>query len=158
MTTLNSYPIAVVLLLCASYAGGLTSQHEPEPQKQVTDTLRQMYDAEKRRDLQFVLSHLSDDFAEVAGNGKVYHRSDIEAGWADVSLKDYKLSDCIFNLMAPDAAYLSCILEVDATYKGQPLPGHFRVTWLWTFEKGSWLLRFEQGTVIPDQKGEKPAT
>ena len=68
-----------------------------------------------------MLSHLSDDFADVARDGKVYHRSDIEAGWPDVTLKGYKLSDCIFKLMIRDAAYLSCMMEVDATYKGQLL-------------------------------------
>jgi hypothetical protein len=50
------------------------------------------------------------------------HRADIEAGWSDVVMRDYKLSDCVFKLMIRDAAYLSCKMEVDATYKGWPHP------------------------------------
>jgi ketosteroid isomerase-like protein len=136
---------------------GGSSRDEAASQKQVSDTLHQMYEAEKRKDLHFVLSHLSDDFAEVAGDGNVYHRADIEAGWSDVTLKDYKLSDCIFQLMTRDAAYLSCRMEVDATYKGQPFPQRFRVTTVWTRQQGGWLIRFEQGTIIPEQKKETPA-
>lgn len=106
----------------------------------------------RRKDLKFVLSHLAEDFAEVAGDGGVYHRADIEAGWSDVVLHDYKLSGCVFKLMTRDAAYMSCMMDLDATYKGQPFPRHFRVTTVWTRQKSEWLLRFEQGTVIPDSK------
>jgi len=138
------------------FVGGVSSRDESAAQKQISGTLHQMYEAEKRKDLNFVLSHLSDDFAEVGGDGKLYHRSDIEAGWSDVRLKDYKLSDCIFKLMTRDAAYLSCMMEVDATYKGQPFPQHFRVTTVWTQRKDAWLIRFEQGTIIPEQKQGQP--
>jgi hypothetical protein len=146
-----------ILLLSAVFVGGVRSRDESASQKQISDTLHQMYEAEKRKDLNSVLSHLSDDFAEVAGDGNVYHRSDIEAGWSDVTLKNYKLSDCIFKLMTRDAAYLSCMMEVDSTFKGQPLPQHFRVTTVWTRRKGAWLIRFEQGTTIPEQKKDSPA-
>ena len=145
------------LLLSSAIGCGVRSRDEAASQKQVSDTLHQMYEAEKRKDLNFVLSHLSDDFAEVAGDGNVYDRSDIQAGWADVALNDYKLSDCIFKLMTRDAAYMSCVMEVHATYGGQPLPPRFRVTTVWTRQKGAWLIRFEQGTIIPEQKKDNAA-
>ena len=147
--------LAASFVLFSGFATPVSSRDESASQKQITDTLHQMYEAEKRKDLNFVLSHLSEDFAEVAGDGNVYHRRDIEAGWSDVKLHDYKLSDCIFKLMTRDAAYLSCRMEVDATYKGQPFPPRFRVTTTWTRQKGQWLVRFEQGTIIPDQKAEE---
>jgi hypothetical protein len=158
MKITNLFLTASVLLVSAAFVGGASSQDESASQKQISSILHQMYEAEKRKDLNFVLSHLSDDFAEVAGDGKVYYRSDIEAGWSDVTLRDYKLSDCIFKLMIRDAAYLSCMMEVDATYKGQPFPQHFRVTTMWTRRKGVWLIRFEQGTIIPEHKKGSPAT
>jgi hypothetical protein len=127
---------------------GQRTKEEVAAEKQITGTLHQMYEAEKQRDLKFVLSHLADDFAEVAGNGGVYHRADIEAEWHNVELRDYKLSDCAFKLMARDSAYLSCRMEVNATYKGQPFPGRIRVTTVWTRHGGEWLIRFEQGTTI----------
>lgn len=120
-------------------------------EQQITSTLHQMYEAEKRRDLKFVLAHLADDFAEVSGDGKIYHRSDLEAGWNDVHLTDYKLSDCVFQLLTADVAYQSCGMEVDATYKDQSFPRRVRTTWVWTRQQGAWLIRFEQGTIIPDQ-------
>jgi ketosteroid isomerase-like protein len=148
---------ASCLLFSASLVAGGGSVEESAAEEQISGTLHQMYEAEKRKDVNFVLSHLADDFAEVAGDGAVYHRSDIQAGWADVALRDYKLSDCIFKLMTHDAAYLTCIMAVDATYKGQPFPRRFRVTTVWTRHKGEWLIRFEQGTIISEPKQNNPA-
>ena len=145
------------LFVSASFIAGRSSRGQSAAEKQISGTLHQMYEAEKRKDLNFVLSHLADDFAEVAGDGGIYHRSDIQAGWADVALKNYELSDCRFKLMTRDAAYLTCILEVDATYKGQPLPRRLRVTTVWTREKGEWVIRFEQGTIIPEPKKDSPS-
>jgi ketosteroid isomerase-like protein len=140
----------VVLALCAfSLALAWGAPQQAATETQITATLRQMFEAEKRRDLKFVLSHLAGDFAEVAGDGKIYHRADIQAGWADVRLNDYKLSDCVFKRMTADAAYLSCALQVDATYQGQPFPKQLRVTTVWTRRQGDWQIRFEQATVIP---------
>jgi ketosteroid isomerase-like protein len=147
--------VAVILfntLLCRS---GAQANEPVTAEKQITETLHQMYEAEKRRDLPFVLSHLAEDFAEVAGDGAIYHRADIETGWNDVSLSGYSLTDCVFKLVTPDAAYLSCRMEVAATYKGQPLPGLFRVTTLWTHQNDRWLIRFEQGTIIPGSSPKK---
>lgn len=133
----------------------LASGQGPSPldvEKQITTTLHQMYEAEKRKDLDFVLAHLAPDFAEVAGDGRIYHREDIEREWSNVSLHAYTLSDCIFKQLASDVAYLSCQMSVDAVYKGQPFPGLFRVTTVWTRSNDGWAIRFEQGTVIPDEK------
>ncbi len=148
----------LVTVICISSAYRMVGQSSDQAlavEKQITTTLHQMYEAEKRRDLKFVLSHLADDFAEVSGNGGVYHRADIESGWADVELREYKLSDCIFKLMVRDAAYMSCTMEVDATYKGQPFPQRFRVTTIWTHQKHEWLIRFEQGTIIPEEPKDR---
>ena len=157
MKITKSLLAASFLLFSASFVAGRSSLDESAAEKQISGTLHQMYEAEKRKDLNFVLSHLADDFAEVAGDGTVYHRSDIQAGWADVALKDYKLSDCLFKLMTHDVAYLTCIMDVDATYKGQPFPQRFRVTTVWTRHKGEWLIRFEQGTIIPEPKKNSSA-
>jgi ketosteroid isomerase-like protein len=142
-------------LLAALLCTAAAQSNEVVVEKQITETLHQMYEAEKRRDLPFVLSHLAEDFAEVAGDGGIYHRADIEAGWNDVSLSSYALTGCVFKLVTPDAAYLSCRMEVTATYKRQPLPGLLRVTTLWTHQNDSWLIRFEQGTIIPNSSPRK---
>ncbi len=145
--------VVAVVLLWLSLSGTMMGQATSAPsgiERRLTATLHQMYEAEKRKDLRFVLNNLTEDFAEVAGDGNIYHRSDILAGWSEVVLTDYKVSDCVFNLLTADVAYLSCRLEVDATYKGQPLPKLFRVTTVWVHQKDRWLIRFEQGTIIPE--------
>lgn len=152
MRTMKVVLLSALGLSSAASISAQTIDSVSSVEKQVTTTLHQMYEAEKHRDLKFVLSHLADDFAEVSGDGGIYHRSDIEAGWADIELRNYDLSDCVFKLMTPDAAYLSCKMGVDATYKGQPFPQRFRVTTIWTRLKDQWLIRFEQGTVIPEPK------
>ena len=150
MTIPRVVAVAVLCLLSSGLVTGQTPKEEVAVEKHITSTLHQMYEAEKRKDLKFVLSHLAEDFAEVAGDGVVYHRADIEAGWSDVVLNNYELSACVFKLMTRDAAYLSCKMGVDATYKGQPLPKRLRVTTVWTRHKGEWRIRFEQGTIIPE--------
>jgi hypothetical protein len=150
--------IVSVAVLCISVCSALVGQRTKEEEaveRRITDTLHQMYEAERWRDLKFVLSHLADDFAEVAGNGGVYHRVDIEAEWSNVALHDYKLSDCAFKLMTRDSAYLSCKMELDATYKGQPFPSRLRVTTVWTRHGGEWSIRFEQGTTILEPSSSK---
>ena len=142
--------VAVLCLIGTIACAWQTPGEAQAAEKTITSTLHQMYEAEKRRDLKFVLAHLADDFAEVGGDGGVYHRADIEAGWADVKLNDYELSACIFKLASHDAAYLSCKMSVNATYKGAALPRNMRVTTLWTRASGQWLIRFEQATIIPE--------
>ncbi len=155
MTIARIVAVAVLCLSSSSLVAGQSPEEEAAVEKQITGTLHQMYEAEKRKDLKFVLSNLAEDFAEVAGNGGVYHRADIEAGWSDVALHDYKLSDCAFKLMTRDSAYLSCKMELDATYKGQPIPSRLRVTTVWTRHGGEWSIRFEQGTTIVEPSNSK---
>ena len=140
--------IHMIALLCALTAVS-AAQSDADTEIQLRTAINQMYAAEKKHDLNFIRSYLSDDFAEVAGDGRVYHLKDIEAGFADMELRDYNLSDCVTKLVAPNAAYLSCAMEVDASFKGNSLPRLFRVTWLWTRAKDRWVVRFEQATLVP---------
>ena len=139
--------IHVIALFCLTAVSA--AQSDANIETQLLTTLHKMYAAEKQHDLNFIRSYLSDDFAEVAGDGHVYHWKDIEDGFADMELREYKLSDCVAKLVASDAAYLSCAMEVDASFKGNPLPRLFRVTWLWTRAKDRWVVRFEQATIVP---------
>lgn len=150
--------VVAVAMLCIWFTGATFAQSPKKAdsvEKQIKSLTAQMYEAEKRKDLKFIFSHLSEDFAEVAGDGKIYRRSDIEAAFGGLVLNDYKLSDCIFKLMTSDSAYMSCLMEVDATINGQQFPKHFRVSWIWTQQKGNWLVRFEQGTLIPEPPKSK---
>jgi hypothetical protein len=149
MNVMRIGAVALLSLASAGVVAGQSAKESAGAEKLITGTLHQMYEAEKRRDLAFVLAHLGEDFAEVAGDGLIYHRSDIEAEWANVVLNDYELTDCVFKLMTRDTAYLSCKMKVDAVFKGQSFPDRLRVTTFWTREKGKWLIRFEQETILP---------
>ena len=140
--------VFIVALICAVSAVSV-AQSDAEIETQLLTTLNRMYAAEKKHDLNFIRSYLSDDFAEVGGDGRVYRWKDIAAGFADMELRQYKLSECVSKLVASSAAYLSCAMEVDATFKGNPLPRLFRVTWIWTSANDRWVVRFEQATIMP---------
>jgi hypothetical protein len=143
--------IHVIALFCLTVVSA--AQSDANIETELLTILHKMYAAEKQHDRNFIRSYLSDDFAEVAGDGRVYRWKDIEGGFADMELREYKLSDCVTKLVAPDAAYLSCAMEVDASFKGTPLPRLFRVTWLWTRAKERWVVRFEQATIVPAATG-----
>ena len=139
--------INVIALFCLTAVSA--AQSDATIETQLLTTLHKMYAAEKQHDINFIHSYLSDDFAEVAGDGHVYHWKEIEAGSADMELRDYKVSDCVTRVVTSDAAYMSCAMDVNASFKGNPLPRLFRVTWLWTRAKDRWTLRFEQATIVP---------
>ncbi|MGZ4836225.1 MAG: nuclear transport factor 2 family protein [Terriglobales bacterium] len=140
--------IDVIALLCL-LTGISSAQTNGVTEKQLLTILHQMYAAEKKHDLNFIRSYLSDDFAEVGGDGRVYHWKDVEAGFADMELREYKLSDCVTKVVASEVAYMSCAMQVDASFKGNALPRLFRVTWLWTRANDRWVVRFEQATIVP---------
>jgi ketosteroid isomerase-like protein len=47
-----------------------------------------------------------------------------------------------------NTAYLTCRMEVDASYQGTPLPKEMRVTWLWRKSASGWKVSFEQATLM----------
>ncbi len=150
--------VVAVAVLCLSSLGVIAAQSAKEKasaEQQIRSLTMQMYDAEKRKDLKFIFAHMAEDFAEAGGDGKIYRRSDIEAAWNDVVLQEYKLSDCMFKLMTTNSAYMSCLMEVDGTFKGQAFPKHIRVSWVWAQQNGKWLVQFEQGTVVPEPATSK---
>ncbi len=83
--------IPVIALFCLTAVSA--AQSDAKIETQLLTTLHKMYSAEKRHDLSFIRSSLSDDFAEVAGDGRVYHWKDVEDGFTDMELREYKLSD-----------------------------------------------------------------
>jgi hypothetical protein len=118
-------------------------------EQEITGILQQMYEAEQRRDLDFVLPHLTTDFTEVAGDGGIYHREDIIREWPNVKLMRFKISGFVFRQLSANVAYLSYRLDMNAQYKDQPFPASERVTTIWVMQQGQWRVCFEQGTVIP---------
>jgi hypothetical protein len=63
--------ISIGVLVCA-LTGVATAQSDAALQEQLLATLHRMYAAEKTHDLAVIRSCLSDDFAEAAGDGRIY--------------------------------------------------------------------------------------
>lgn len=148
---MTDWKIAMLVLSCVGLMEVARAQNtgkSRDVEQEITTTLKQMYEAEKRKDLGFVIAHLADDFAEVSEDGKIYHRDDIVKGWPEMAVSQCEPSDFVFTLMTKDAAWLSYRLHVEATFQGVALPKEFRVTTVWTRTKGKWVIRFEQGTVL----------
>ncbi len=140
--------ITSTFLVVYTLIGIVLAQNDAATQEQLLATLHQMYAAEKNHDLAAIRSHVSDDFAEAAGDGSLYHWKDVEAGFADLQLHTYQLSDCTTRVIGTGAAYMSCRMEMDASYRGTALPRLMRVTWVWSRTKDRWVVRFEQATVV----------
>jgi ketosteroid isomerase-like protein len=142
--------IKAVVLVCISTTLLIVAQSsDPTLEKELLAVLHPIYAAEQRHDLAYVKSHLDEDFAEVAGDGNVYGFNDIEKGFAEMQLNHYALTNCIARAMGVNAAYLTCRMEVEASYQGTPLPKEMRVTWLWKKSVSGWKVSFEQATLIP---------
>lgn len=139
---------AVIVLVCVCTTLIVAQSSNPTLEKELLAVLHPMYAAEQRHDLAYVKSHLDVDFAEVAGNGNVYGFDAIEKGFADMQLKHYEMTDCIARPIDLHAAYLTCRMEVDASYQGTPLPKDMRVTWIWKKSASGWKVSFEQATLI----------
>lgn len=153
--------LAALAVICALFGTAFAQQQATtfadaaQVEKLITDRLHQMYEAEKRGDLDFILANLADDFAEVGGDGEIYRKADIKEHFHEVTVNSYSVQDMLFHRMTDDSAYVIYGLTVDATYNGQKFPGRFRVSTVWTKVNGDWKLRFEQGTIIPEKAPEK---
>lgn len=140
---------AVILLACSCVTLTTLAQRSDRTlEKELLAVLHPMYAAEQRHDLAYIKSYLDTDFAEVAGDGNVYGFEAIEKGFADMQLKHYELTDCVARTMNDSAAYMTCRMNVDASYQGTPLPKEMRVTWLWKKSASGWKISFEQATLI----------
>ena len=140
----------LVIMACVSVALPLVGQtSDPAMEKELLAVLYPMYAAEQRHDLAYVKAHLDEDLVEVGGDGNLYGFKDIEKGFADMQLKRYELTNCVARAVDVNAAFLTCRMEVEASYQGTPLPKDMRVTWLWKKSASGWKVNFEQATLIP---------
>jgi hypothetical protein len=63
--------LLTIALFCLS--GVSLAQGDAQTETQLLTTLHKMYAAEKKHDFNFIRSYLSDDFAEVGGDARVYN-------------------------------------------------------------------------------------
>jgi hypothetical protein len=110
---------------------------------------REMIEAEHKHNWEAIARRLAPDFLEIAGDGKVYNKEQVAAYFPDVRLNKYTISEMEVRVVDANAGIVAYKIEVDATFKGQPIPGAARVSSVWARQNGAWLMKFHQATPIP---------
>ncbi|HYX67754.1 MAG TPA: nuclear transport factor 2 family protein [Terriglobales bacterium] len=117
---------------------------------------KSLFEAEKRHDWPFVTNLLTDDFLEIAADGKLYTKPDVAAYFPDVQLHDYTQEDVRVQRIAEGAALVTSTVRVDASFRGQRIPSHSYVSTLWVRRGKQWKIVFHQVTPIPEPAPAAP--
>ncbi|HUK86721.1 MAG TPA: nuclear transport factor 2 family protein [Terriglobales bacterium] len=117
---------------------------------------RSLAEAEKRHDWPFIAKLLTDDFVEIAADGKRYSKSEVAAYFPDIQLHDYQQDEVRVQRVAADAVLVTSTVKVDASFRGTRIPSHSYVSTLWVRRKGQWKIVFHQVTPIPEPAPAAP--
>lgn len=111
---------------------------------------KSLAEAEKRHDWPFIAKLLTDDFVEIAADGKRYTKPDVAAYFPDIQLHDYKMEDVRVQRVTDQAVLVTSTVRVDASFRGTRIPSHSYVSTLWVRRRGQWKIVFHQVTPIPE--------
>jgi hypothetical protein len=116
---------------------------------------RELLKADKARNWDAVARRLADDFVEVAGDGNYYRKEQIAKLFPESKVTGYKISEIEFRSLGATAAMLAYRLDLQATFRGTPLPPAIRVSTVWRKQAGAWKVVFHQGTAIAGEGAPK---
>ncbi len=143
----------LILALCLSATG-----HAQKPKPAAPDQRRliefyehELAESEKEHNWEAIARRLAPDFLEIAADGRVYNAQQVAEYFPQIQLHSFKLSEKEFRSLGPNAALVAYRSDVDASFKGQRLPGAFRISSVWVRRNGIWLLKFHQVTPVPKQ-------
>ncbi len=125
---------------------------KPQQAKIITFYEREVAEAEKKHDWAAVARHLAPDFLEIAADGKTYSKEQAAEVFKDVKLNSYTMSDVEVRALTPSAAVIAYKIQVDASFKGVPMTGTYRVSSAWSRVGGAWLMKVHQVTVVAPPK------
>ncbi len=117
---------------------------------------KSLFEAEKRHDWPFIAKLLTDDFVEIAADGKRYAKPDVAAYFPDVQLHDYTMEDVRVQRVTADAVLVTSTVRVDASFRGTHIPSHSYVSTLWVRHGKQWKIVFHQVTPIPEPAPAAP--
>ncbi len=120
-----------------------------EQKKIITFYERELMEAEKKHNWEAIDRRVAPDFLEIGADGKAYTKQQVAAVFKDVTVNSYNISEIEFRSLSSSAALLAYRVDVDASFKGQHMPGSFRVSSAWSRVGGAWMVRFHQVTIIP---------
>jgi hypothetical protein len=103
-------------------------------------------EAEKKKDTDFFKRTLTDDFLEVAADGKVYGRDDIMEGVRLADLQEYSPYDIQVLVVNESAGIVTYDCIVRMTLGDETVPRYQHISDLWIKQGDQWRLKFQQAT------------
>ena len=100
----------------------------------------------KKKDAEFFKSTLTDDFLEVAIDGKVYAKNDVLEGVHMADVQEYSPYDVHVLPINDSAAIVTYDCIVRMTLGEEPVPRYQHITDIWVKQSEQWRLKFQQAT------------
>jgi len=125
----------------------LTSRKNLSPLEQtlITNT-KAVPAAWKKKDADFFKRTLTDDFLEVAIDGKVYGKNDVLESVRMADVREYSPYDAQILNINDSAAIVTYDCIVRMTLGEEPVPRYQHITDVWVQQGGEWRLKFQQAT------------
>jgi hypothetical protein len=103
-------------------------------------------EAQKKKDLDFFKRTLTDDFLEVATDGKVYTKDDLLQGILVADLQEFTLYNAQVLPLSDTSALVTYDAIVRMTLGDEPIPRYQRISAVWVKQGEQWKLKFQQAT------------
>ena len=100
----------------------------------------------KKKDADFFKRTLTDDFLEVAIDGKVYGKNDVLEGVHMADVQEYSPYDARVVPINDSAAIVTYDCIVRMTLGEEPVPRYQHITDIWVKHGDEWHLKFQQAT------------
>jgi hypothetical protein len=100
----------------------------------------------KKKDAEFFKTTLTDDFLEVAIDGKVYAKNDVLEGVHIADVQEYSPYDVHVLPINDSAAIVTYDCIVRMTLGEEPVPRYQHITDVWVKQSEQWRLKFQQAT------------
>jgi hypothetical protein len=100
----------------------------------------------KKKDADFFKRTLTDDFLEVAIDGKVYGKNDVLEGVHMADVQEYSPYDAQVVPVNDGAAIVTYDCIVRMTLGEEPVPRYQHITDVWVKQGDEWRLKFQQAT------------
>src|SRR6266550_4607121 len=100
----------------------------------------------KKKDAEFFKTTLTDDFLEVAIDGKVYAKNDVLEGVHMADVQEYSPYDVHVLPINDSAAIVTYDCIVRMSLGEEPVPRYQHITDIWVKQGEQWRLKFQQAT------------
>ena len=100
----------------------------------------------KKKDADFFKRTLTDDFLEVAIDGKVYGKNDVLEGVHIADVQEYSPYDVHVLPINDSAAIVTYDCIVRMILGEEPVPRYQHITDVWVKQSEQWRLKFQQAT------------